>query len=1173
MKNFKRVATVLVVILFLVISDGLTVKSDDINSDIDISEHTSDSIVSEESLDETIVEVEEDVSTEEDISIEDSVSTEDIVNGDSEEVPIEFEDISDEEIVDDEIIEDPVEETVIENVSFNESVQIDNVLISVSAGEGVFPEGAILSVVKVELKDEEFVEEYNLVEDYIPELVETSEDELVEEQEEITAEEKLQEVLNREIDNETVQQINDVVSENRAEDKKVAISYTYDIKVFDSEGNEIQPKGNVSVKFSLVEKLNDILNVDVYHIDDDLNVETLETSVSENIDFEDLNTDVEVETESFSYYTVEFTYGEIVMSIPGDSIHALEDILEELNLVGNIENVIVSDTNLFDAYLEDEVWYVEAKQAFRTQEWMIVTLDGIDYELVVTDDGDSSITFSSNSSFTVKLGPPSGSTQYWNGTVEYSTNNVNWYTYNINTVITAVLSNGKYYVHFRGTGNSHFATSSSITRSSRFTFTGNGAIACDGNIEALLDYKTAQKANHPTMDDYCFMALFYDAVQLVSPPQFWSPTLTNYCYYYMFSGASISISTTRDSFHTQEVRIPTSGTGTTATNSTRYMFNMTSPTINTTYYVVPASFYYNLSYNVDGGSSISSVMTYQIPDPLPITRKTNYALAGWYTDEYFDNKAIAGAGLSGDTTLYAKWVYGNTSGNVRYAVQLYGIEEDIDENGDVMGLTFGPALGKDYSTQVGVHSPTGFTASGNRHRCIHNDSWPTIISYNNSDPYVYEQCIEEGCTHSVELNLNSTLANSSFTVNYYGDGPSMLYRELLTNNANFQHLQWNPLQSTNSIDYGNNVGGWGASRIRAMLNGSDNLTQTGTNYATNATGNLLPLMAATDYNSGNSLFSCFPTVLQDAIGRRETHYSDVYNSNHDAITYDRLFLLSQKEISNPSVSLRNNEGAYSIGAASGTLTIPSSMDVNSSSLVNYTVDAGTLNMSVSSDSNYKLSNGTSQLRYSMSETSWSNIQSSGNKSISFSLLDNPTEAGNYTDTLTFTYDFIGDVEGPNTYSKFANGTSYSTADSSRIGYNMNSNSATSGTKNTYWLRSPYTDNEYNVYYVKSTGLINSGNYGLINYSIAPAFALKKEKLISFNIGGVAGYASEGYTWEELIGGSGTLAGEATMLEIEEVKSRVVYFMSYSNQPYLRNSDGTIVYGSDYPVGGMNYTYN
>ena len=53
----------------------------------------------------------------------------------------------------------------------------------------------------------------------------------------------------------------------------------------------------------------------------------------------------------------------------------------------------------------------------------------------------------------------------------------------------------------------------------------------------------------------------------------------------------------------------------------------------------------------------------------------------------------------GNITLYAQWKRRPT----RYAVQIYGINQDEDENGNPLGLTFGPATGANYNNAYVTH--------------------------------------------------------------------------------------------------------------------------------------------------------------------------------------------------------------------------------------------------------------------------------------------------------------------------------------------------------------------------------------------------------------------------------------------------------------------------------------
>ena len=66
---------------------------------------------------------------------------------------------------------------------------------------------------------------------------------------------------------------------------------------------------------------------------------------------------------------------------------------------------------------------------------------------------------------------------------------------------------------------------------------------------------------------------------------------------------------------------------------------------------------YTITYETNGGEIISSVSNVtNLPDTLPTPQKEKYDFAGWYTDEALTTLAVAGAKLTGDITLYAKWI-------------------------------------------------------------------------------------------------------------------------------------------------------------------------------------------------------------------------------------------------------------------------------------------------------------------------------------------------------------------------------------------------------------------------------------------------------------------------------------------------------------------------------------
>ena len=221
------------------------------------------------------------------------------------------------------------------------------------------------------------------------------------------------------------------------------------------------------------------------------------------------------------------------------------------------------------------------------------------------------LTFKSPNSFTLAVGD---ATKHWNGALEYSTDASTWSTWDGTTTLSSATSGNDNVLYLRGTGNVRIA---GYDPDYRWVLTGSD-IACIGNIENLLDYATVSSGLHPTMVDYCYQYMFAGCTSLTKAPALPATTLANscyqymfagctgltkaptlpattlenYCYYSMFSGCTkIKLSTTQTGEYTQEYRIPSSGTGTTATNALTNMFTDTggtftgTPEINKTYYL------------------------------------------------------------------------------------------------------------------------------------------------------------------------------------------------------------------------------------------------------------------------------------------------------------------------------------------------------------------------------------------------------------------------------------------------------------------------------------------------------------------------------------------------------------------------------------------------------------
>lgn len=330
---------------------------------------------------------------------------------------------------------------------------------------------------------------------------------------------------------------------------------------------------------------------------------------------------------------------------------------------------------------------------------------------------------------------------------------------------------------------------------------------------------------------------------------------------------------------------------------------------------------YTLTFDANGGSfadgSTTNDLVYASGSITPIegTYKTptsdDGTFKGWYTAktggtkfEGIDNSGTLATALTADMTLYAQY-----KPAMKYAVAIYGIEVDEMADGSIGGLTFGPALGASYVASYKSHEATGQTEKKNDHRCVHNDSWKEIIDWNKRDPYVYEQCIAEGCTKSVPLTENgtTTILNPDFDASTEtGDGPSVLYSELYVKQdgkTSYENLRWRP-NDPNSGNYGSNQDGWGATRIRAMLNGADRLTDTnqnGGNYSPSANGDINK--NANIYTAENCLLATFPQELQDAIGKRAVKYDSVYNKKTQdnlKTSADKLWLFSPNELGDTS---------------------------------------------------------------------------------------------------------------------------------------------------------------------------------------------------------------------------------------------------------------------------------
>ena len=312
-----------------------------------------------------------------------------------------------------------------------------------------------------------------------------------------------------------------------------------------------------------------------------------------------------------------------------------------------------------------------------------------------------------------------------------------------------------------------------------------------------------------------------------------------------------------------------------------------------------------------------------------------------YNDKQQITDEIAGGGA---LTLYAQW-YDSSLTKVKYAVQIYGINQDVDANNETIGLTFGPATGTnsyqnkyvtheyeetsegsgEYYVKIVTHTVAAngtetvnetpeYLTNSSSNRVVrstaekeaydinlHEMSWEEIEAV--SDKSVFRDCMLCGDTKSVNLTLNSTIGSGSIQT-AYGDGAGVL-----TSTITQYYRMWNPAKSNSDSAYNNsavgtgvtldsneqqrgsnarNAGGYSTSHIRATLIGSDVSNPT-EGYAGDV-----------NLTSSNCLYSCIESDLQSVIIPKKVKYvTGRSESDYDATNtplVDSIWLFSKREV-------------------------------------------------------------------------------------------------------------------------------------------------------------------------------------------------------------------------------------------------------------------------------------
>lgn len=225
-------------------------------------------------------------------------------------------------------------------------------------------------------------------------------------------------------------------------------------------------------------------------------------------------------------------------------------------------------------------------------------------------------------------------------TLQYSLDSINW-----TTIAAGTTTPSANVIYFRGSATGTKALFTGSTSSNAWSFNGATNLAVYGKFDRLIqdslgdDEDILSIGNYcfsnmffsstalvyvdedclpaTTLANYCYANMFYYCTSLTTVPSLPATTLANYCYSSMFVVCislttlpklnalvlkercydsmfyfctKIKISTTMSGIYDTAYRIPTVGTGTTATNALTNMFSNTggtftgTPTIDTTYY-------------------------------------------------------------------------------------------------------------------------------------------------------------------------------------------------------------------------------------------------------------------------------------------------------------------------------------------------------------------------------------------------------------------------------------------------------------------------------------------------------------------------------------------------------------------------------------------------------------
>ena len=169
----------------------------------------------------------------------------------------------------------------------------------------------------------------------------------------------------------------------------------------------------------------------------------------------------------------------------------------------------------------------------------------------------------------------------------------------------------------------------SLTKAPKLPATTLASYCYDGMFRECIRLTKAPKLPATTLSVCCYREMFSGCISLTKAPALPATTLASNCYTRMFERCTaLKLSSTKTVEYAQEYRIPTTGTGATATDALTNMFVSTggtftgTPAINTTYYLSTDNMIVRDTEVATLNGYVGSMIDNSVSNPLNITGAT-----------------------------------------------------------------------------------------------------------------------------------------------------------------------------------------------------------------------------------------------------------------------------------------------------------------------------------------------------------------------------------------------------------------------------------------------------------------------------------------------------------------------------------------------------------------------